>query len=106
LVNARINGDFECALMDVHSEGFAVIMPLPLPVGAVVRVDLLYRDETFGGKARVRNCSELESGRYRIGLDTFQCELDLRSALREIAIAVQRQRLRRLSERRAAPKST
>lgn len=104
LVNARINGEFECALVDIHAEGFAVIMPLPLPVGAVVRADLLYRSETFGGKARVRNCAELESGSYRIGLDTFQCEVDLRRALRDIAIVVQRRRLRRLSERRAGAK--
>ncbi len=99
LLNVKVEDYPECTLLDAHSEGFAVVLPEPIRIGVVVRIVLDHNGEEFYGRARVRNIAKLKHDRYRCGLQILPEEQELQRGLQLVAIAVQRDHLRRMSDR-------
>ena len=99
----QINDLATCHLLDAHSEGFGATVPREgrsLRVGKVVQVRLAYGDQVWCGRATVRVIMRRENGTFRCGFAVLPNEQTLRRGLRQVAIAVQRQRLTRVANRR------
>lgn len=100
LIDVQIEDVEDCQLMDANSEGIGVISPESFPIGVVVGIQLRHNGTTYKGDAQVRNVQRLEDGKFRCGLQTVADDRILRRGLRQVAIDVQRERLRREAERR------
>ncbi len=100
LLTLEVEGVRGCALLDVHSEGFAIATNARFSAGQRVRVAGSYGGQHFSGMAEIRYARALNDGRFRCGLQTGMHEQGLRRALRAIAVAMVREQLEQAEARR------
>jgi hypothetical protein len=100
-IDLLVNGQ-PAALVDATSEGFAVATRAAFAVDQTVAIEIVAGTLEARGTAVVRNVRRGEHGQRRYGLQTGPCEIQLRRALRTLAITVQRDRLRRAAQRRSS----
>lgn len=95
----RIAGAGLAQVLDASVDGLSVVSAIPLPVDEQRVVTLQYGDQMVSGAMVVRNCTMRSDGHYRLGLEAVQDQTELRRQLQSLAMAVQREQIRRLTER-------
>jgi hypothetical protein len=96
-ITATIGQEKNCQVVDVSSEGCAVVTGQELAIGSTVKI-------TFGGQApavcadaRVQTVKQLSPTRFRYGLYVPDKKSPARKALAAVAMEVQREQLKRIS---------
>lgn len=95
----RIAGAGFAQVLDASVDGLGVLSAIPLPVDEQRVVTLQFGDQAVSGAMVARNCTMRADGRFRIGLEAAQDQSDLRRQLQSLTMAVQREQIRRLTER-------
>lgn len=94
---AVVGKEKDCQVVDVSSEGFAVIAKSAFEMGASVKVSFTAEGQTVDGLARVQTVKMRNDGKFRYGFLIADRLSPARKALNAISMAVQRQQLKRLS---------
>ena len=95
-IQVKVGSVEKCWLMDTSAEGFGLIAGAEFKAGQVVETVLNYAGRRYTGKAVVRSAQKLDDGRYRLGFQVLDTELDLKNGLQQISMAVQREQIRRM----------
>lgn len=99
-VEADVNGEAGCALVDVSSMGFAIIARAIHGPGAVVTSSLRYGGKEHRGTVCVQSVRDIGRGLIRYGLRYLDDEAsagNLKDGLRQVSLAVERAMLQRRS---------
>ena len=80
-------------------DGLGMVASSKHGIGDLVQVTLSYGEQMFSGLARIRNVKQLKDGKFRYGLEAMQTAWELRKALRDINLSIQREQLRSFSGR-------
>ena len=95
---ASLAGSDFCTVLELSPRGFAVLGSFDLEVGAEVEAVLLHGRDDLGGRVCVRDVRKLEDGQRRYGVVCVDGLLKF--ALASVNLAVQRDHLRRLWDRK------
>jgi hypothetical protein len=95
-LNARVENDRKCKLVDISPEGIGLITNKSHLLGTAVRVTLDYADHRLEGRARVQTVRPLPNGTFRCGLLVPSTEDETRRTLQKITATLQRAQLRNL----------
>lgn len=99
-LTASLGPEQHCQLMDVSVRGFAVVAKEKYQVGQTLPATLRFEGQEYIGKGCIQSVKELSKGRYRYGLhsvDDKKSSATLEKGQQTIAMAIQRQQLRRLA---------
>lgn len=96
-IDASVGGEGTCDVQDLSATGFAAVAHNAYSLGASLDVEVRYEAQICRGSATVQSIRELGQG-YRYGLVSKDAGGGaFQQGLGEISLAVQREKLRRLS---------
>ncbi len=97
-LTATLDGEANCHLLDISSNGFSLVSSREHTFGTLVEVTLEYGLKNYSGKARIQSVIEHPRGVFRYGLygiEDKNADNELGKALRVISMDIQRLQLRR-----------
>jgi hypothetical protein len=102
LITVEANGVPQCHVIDASSEGLAIVPPpgTTFSVNQLVELKLSHEGREVRGRAWVRHVSTPEHSPERYGLTLVPAAEEFKEALRQIAMAVQREQLRERATRK------
>jgi len=99
-LTARLGAEQNCKLLDVSVSGFAVATKKQYKPEEIVEATLRYEGEEFSGKACIKSTRPWSRGHGRYGthhLGPHEGGRELHRGMKKIAMALERQQLRRLA---------
>ena len=101
-IKARLGKEKDCTLVDISAAGFAVICHTEHELGSTDHASVEYQGETYEGTVCIQSVRDIGRGRIRYGmryLDDEAAAGTLKTGLRKVSIAVERQLLKNQSGR-------
>lgn len=86
-----------CPVADISAEGFAVLLKESLAVGSTFEATILSGETELTGMVRIQTVKQLPTGQFRYGLLAYEAKSPFRKNLQNLAMELQRTRLKRLS---------
>lgn len=99
-IKARLGKEKDCTLVDISATGFAVICHKEHALGSTDEAAVHYGDETYEGTVCIQSVRDIGRGRIRYGMRYLDDEASagtLKTGLRKVSIAVERQLLKNQS---------